>query len=181
MANESGGTCKVKFNVDYNTGEENISAAWTTSGRNIIINAWNHVVLTYSGTSTANDPVMIINGVNRSITENTEPEGDMYSDASHNLLIGNNHNGSKTFDGHIQHLALWKATSLSLANAQAIYNSGKPAGIEAVTSTSELVFWLPMNHGADGDDKLIDKSGNGVVTTVTTAPAWSSVTPTQAS
>jgi len=58
-----------------------------------------HVVITYNNASILNDPVVTINGIDDTITEATSPAGAADSDATPNLLQGENGGGVADFGG----------------------------------------------------------------------------------
>ncbi len=53
--------------------------SWYTEADVITMNAWNHVVVTYDRTSTANDPVIYVNGSPVAVYEYSTPTGSSYA------------------------------------------------------------------------------------------------------
>ena len=76
----SGGTCKIEFRHDWSTDGQ-----WITTNRDITFDVWNHVVVTYDGSSTGNNAVIYVNGVSKAVTENQAPVGSIDADDDENL------------------------------------------------------------------------------------------------
>ena len=51
------------------------NGVWIITSATLTAGAWNHVVVTYDGTSTANNPVIYINGASVAVTRSTAPVG----------------------------------------------------------------------------------------------------------
>jgi len=118
VANESGGSVFGHFNHSFSTTD----GVWGLSNRDLNVGAWNHFVITYDGSDTANNAVMYVNGSSRSVTRSTGPEGTIDADDS-NKVFGNRSAADRTFDGYISEVAMWK-TVLDADAVTAIYNSG---------------------------------------------------------
>ena len=97
---------------------------WNTPTNSISLNAWQHVVLVYDDSSTANNPVMYINGVSQTITKQVNPSGGSWStDAAQTLLIGDTSGAThRTFAGTIDEARLYKGT-LTACWIQTEYNN----------------------------------------------------------
>jgi len=63
---------------------------WTTTTHDIVLNAWNHMLVTYDDDATTNDPVFFVNGTIRTLSEITAPVGTATSDAGNDLILLNN-------------------------------------------------------------------------------------------
>ncbi|MBU0544601.1 MAG: LamG domain-containing protein, partial [Proteobacteria bacterium] len=50
-------------------------AQWNTSSAIVPINKWTHLAITYDDSSTANDPIIYVNGSSIALTESTAPSG----------------------------------------------------------------------------------------------------------
>lgn len=73
---------------------------WRTSMGTLTLNSWHHVAVVYDNTSASNDPLIYIDGVLQSTTENRTPTGTARSDAGQDLVVGNHSQGSvRTLDG----------------------------------------------------------------------------------
>jgi len=73
---------------------------WTTNA-GISLGAWVHVAVTYANGSTANDPIIYVNGVAVAITEDINPVGGATDDSAAVLTVGNRAATDRTFDGQI--------------------------------------------------------------------------------
>lgn len=79
-----------------------------------------HLAVVYDGGSTANDPILYIDGVPvGGVTEGTAPSGTLSSDAANNLLIGEQSNGAGDLNGVVSHVvydnALWSDADINRA------------------------------------------------------------------
>jgi hypothetical protein len=77
---------------------------WITTAREIQLNTWNFITITYNDDATTNDPIIYVDGVSVGITETTSPTTAYVSDASDVLCIGNTGTGlacatTTTMDG----------------------------------------------------------------------------------
>ncbi|MGB3072734.1 MAG: LamG domain-containing protein, partial [Candidatus Moraniibacteriota bacterium] len=61
---------------------------WILGANSVTANQWAHVVVTYDRTSTANDPVIYVNGVSQSVTELSAPTGTANDETGTSLQIG---------------------------------------------------------------------------------------------
>lgn len=96
---------------------------WATAASAITMNGWNHVVITYDYSSTANDPVFYVNGSVVSGSETATPAGTASAETS-NLVIGDNGGQIRVFDGFIDEFRVYNR-ALSAAEVAQLYNMGK--------------------------------------------------------
>ena len=101
--------CQIQFNHTFD-GDD---GAWQSTDRVIPVNAWSHVAVVYDGSSASNDAIIYVNGVAVAITEDGTPTGTRDSDASSDLYIGNQSDGTRTFDGYIMDAKIYKASGVS--------------------------------------------------------------------
>ena len=97
VRDESSGAVRLNFTHAFSS----TSGSWKTTDRVITLNKWNHVAITYDGSSVSNDPIIYVDGKSVPLTEGTTPAGSYSSDSSSDLIIGNKSDGSRTFDGVI--------------------------------------------------------------------------------
>lgn len=97
---------------------------WNSAASSLQMDVWQHVVLVYDSSSSANDPVFYIDGSVSATTEFGTPSGTASSDASHTLTIGNRPAADRTFDGLIDEVRLYNR-ALSAAEIAALYNQGR--------------------------------------------------------
>lgn len=79
---------------------------WQSSSA-VMTAAWQHMCVTYNGSSSTNDPVIYRNGSSIAITETVPPDGSLVSDASDSLLIGDVADGNRAFSGAIDEVRVY--------------------------------------------------------------------------
>jgi hypothetical protein len=109
LGDDNGGTQTLYFSANFTTND----GAWRAPANAITLNTWNHVCVTYNSSSTANDPILYVNGTSQTITEFSTPSGS-YDSATDN--------GS--FDGTLDELRVYERT-LTATEIQNLYNQGK--------------------------------------------------------
>ncbi|MGD0781196.1 MAG: LamG domain-containing protein, partial [Dehalococcoidales bacterium] len=65
-----------------------MDGGWTSPAGSIVTAAWIHFVITFNGSSTANDPIFYKNGVLVATTEVSTPAGAARDDSALNLYVG---------------------------------------------------------------------------------------------
>jgi hypothetical protein len=94
------------------------------------INTWHHLVITYDagpgGGSTTNDPVIWLNGVQQSITEEQTPVGAIEY-GSGTVLLGNNQVGDRAWDGAIAGVMCHEGRLLTQEDVNILYAAGPAA------------------------------------------------------
>tara|TARA_Y100000034_G_scaffold132182_1_gene194555 strand:- start:1625 stop:3529 length:1905 start_codon:yes stop_codon:yes gene_type:complete len=97
-----------------------------TTNREIALNAWNHVVVTYDASVFSNVPIVYVNGQSVALDSTSTPtDGNTFAtDAASNLIIGNNAGETRTFDGAIDQVQLWD-TELTAAQVTQLYEQGQ--------------------------------------------------------
>lgn len=127
LVQEGAGTLeRILFMQDFSGG----LAQWATPNFSISVSAgFIHIALIYDSSSTANDPIIYIQGVSQTITETVAPSGTVNSDAANDLWIGARNNGGtdREFNGLIDEMGLWDR-ALTAGEVAKLYNGG--AGIE---------------------------------------------------
>jgi hypothetical protein len=115
-------TNALKFGVDHDSSHlEQVSAAEV-----ITYNTWNHVVVTWDGTTGSGSSRIFVNGVEISYSYTDDGSGSRHSDASNELYIGNNPSQSQAFDGYIDEIRLY-GRILSSAEITELYSETEPA------------------------------------------------------
>lgn len=135
----------VANNLILQHNRATVDGAWRTPTNAITLNAWQHVAVTYDGSSTANNPAIYINGTSQTVTTLFTPSGALISDAAASARIGNTADGSCTFDGFISDVRVYNrvlsANEISgIASSKLKYNS----------NTTGLIAYWPMDDRADG-------------------------------
>lgn len=111
-----------------------ISGTWTPG-------TWYHVVFTYDGSLTTNDPLIYWDGVSQTVNETSTPSGSTVSRNGARLFVGNLDTSASDYanalDGIIFDPRIYNRI-LTQAEITALYNSGTPSA--SVGTTSGLVF-----------------------------------------
>ena len=109
---------KLEISASFNAGAN--FGYWQVP---ISVGVFNHVVVTYDGGSTSNDPVVYINGIPVTVTEVGTPSGSRDSDSA---LIGIGNRSESTFDrsfnGLILYTRYWNRI-LSAGEARSLYEN----------------------------------------------------------
>jgi hypothetical protein len=74
---------------------------WNMPANSVSYNTWQHVVVAYDGSSTANNAIFYKDGVSQTVTEDSTPAGTIAADAANTLYLGNRAAGDRQFDGRI--------------------------------------------------------------------------------
>ena len=119
VQSESGGNVQIRLDHIFST----TTGTWTAPAASIAVGAWNHVVITYSGASIENDPVIYINGSSVTVTEAVKPAGTVNADTA-DKLFGNDPTNARTFHGFIGEVAFYKGTILDADAVTVMYNGG---------------------------------------------------------
>ena len=96
---------------------------WSSANNSIKLNTWQHVAVTYSPSSTTNDPIFYINGVVSPFSTEQTPTLSDDDDDVNILVIGNRNNADIAFDGLIDDVRLYKRI-LSAGEVNKLYQMG---------------------------------------------------------
>jgi len=94
---------------------------WTSG---VSTGAWQHIAITYDGTSTSNKPTVYVNGSSVSVSVSSTPVGT-YGMTVSNFRIGKTDDNSVQYDGNIAELAFWN-TLLTASEASALARGMAP-------------------------------------------------------
>ncbi len=144
----------LSFVKDFSTTD----ARWDSPDNSLSINTWTHVAVTYDDGSTANDPIIYLDGQSVTVTEDATPVGTASGDAAADLLLFNRPAGDRDFDGSMD-VRLFDR----ILTGPEVLSAYTQLGVDGIHSTGH---W-PMNEqgidvlstGAAGSMK--DWSGNG--------------------
>ncbi|MDP3070204.1 MAG: LamG-like jellyroll fold domain-containing protein, partial [Opitutaceae bacterium] len=89
----------------------------------ISLGAWNHVMVTWTGSSTATNAKIYVNGVETGYATTTNGVGTRGNDATASAFIGNNDTGVRTFDGALDDVRIYNRV-LTASEIQAVYRAG---------------------------------------------------------
>jgi len=158
----SGGTEVELFY--FRSGNYQYERLWTSLGTWTVtapaVGAWNHLILTYDSGSTANDPVVYLNGSSVTVTETVAPSGTLQTNTS-GYHIGNRGAADRTWDGRICEFVVYDRI-LTAQEASILYLSGPYA------LPYNLSGYWPL-YGVQSPEP--DFSGNNRHATVVGSPA----------
>ena len=101
---------------------------WKIPNGSISLNSWQHIAVAYDASSSANQPVIYLDGSPVPVIEVDSPSGSLRSDASINLRLGNHAGGTAhTFDGNIDDARIYDSM-LDPADIAAIVSGGSAVG-----------------------------------------------------
>ena len=138
---------------------------WRAPVGAISLDTWQHVAVVYDSGSSANVPVIYINGVAVALTVSSAPSGTPTSDAARSLTVGNHSSASpdRTFAGAIDEFRAFSA-SLTTAQVTAAYR----AGTGALVSLGALQTAAPGVLNNDTSDLM------PMTATLVSGPAYAS-------
>ncbi|HWA27366.1 MAG TPA: LamG-like jellyroll fold domain-containing protein [Lacunisphaera sp.] len=147
MANSGAvsGETGLEFFVDWSGG----TAKWRTETAGLTFDHWHHVAVVYDSASTANQPVLYVDGSAVALTQIVAPSGTVVSDAAQDIYIGSNSATSRASDGAIDDLRFYRG-AISGALAEKLYEAGAEPDETApdidtpevtVTQTTATISW----------------------------------------
>lgn len=176
-------------------------AGWFTDSNTLSLDTWHHVAVAYNNSSTANNPIMYIDGESVNVNEGFTPTGTASTGAT-DLIIGNRLDETRSFDGDIADIRLYNRI-LADTEIQHIYaslakdnilfglvsrwpmrdgNLGVVPGSKAVESTeqfagtaTQITITVPTDV-QNGDLMVLAVSsggnGSGTPSTINTPAGW---------
>jgi hypothetical protein len=152
LQGESSGACELAFSHMWTTTDGD----WDTNPDLAVqIGVWNHIAVTYNGTSYTNAPAFYVNGQLVTTAENTGPgSGASINADDGDKIIGNNAGETRTFDGTICNMGLWKGTVLTQAQIRQVMAATTYAAVQAVVQPTAYYLF-----SADGDDSTGNYDG----------------------
>jgi len=126
----------IKLYRDFAT----LGGLWT-SANNTVTTGIHHYAITYDESSTANNPIIYIDGVSTSVTETVSPDGTLVVDTGNDLVLG--YPSAKSIDGKLSDIRIYNRI-LTADEVLAIYNARGRDNIR-----NGLVF-CPFLKGAAG-------------------------------
>lgn len=152
------GTNALTFQSDY-TGTDLVRA---TANSAVTLNAWNHVVVTWTGSSTASTVLIYINGREVSYATTTDGSGSRNSDAAQDFSMGNTTAQISKFDGKFDAARAFNYVRTP-AQIAYDYNRGGPVGHWRIDECQGTT--------------LNDAAGNSLTGTLTIGGTGSQTTP----
>ena len=126
---------------------------WLTPTGSLSTSEWYYVALIYDGSSSANDPIVYINGVSQTLNEMNTPSGTCLSDASSNLTLGDRISGGRSFDGkmdevrvsNVMRSAGWVVTCYNNQHNPSSFYSIGDEEMESIQNQPEIFNEIPSN------------------------------------
>lgn len=103
MTNIASVTPDWTFQRNHDGGTNGV---WQVQDMTGITNVWRHWAITYDGSSTANDPLMYLDGASQGVTETTTPTGSPVA-SGNGLYVGNRWQTDRNLDGRMAEFAVW--------------------------------------------------------------------------
>lgn len=139
-----------------------------SSNNSLTLNIWQHILLTWDGSTTASNVHIYVNGIET--TYQTTTNGvNIVNNAGESFLIGNDKSNGRTFNGQITELAVWNVvlTASQIALLASSFLKSMPLQLldPDADGVQELVGYWPMDEGTHSNsadlDTAWDKSNNG--------------------
>lgn len=92
--------------IDFRRTFSTTNGYWYSDTK-IVTTRWQHIVITYDGSSIENNPVIYIDGVPVTVTRNTKPAGNMTDDTNDDLYLGNKSDTNGTWNGSIGIISMY--------------------------------------------------------------------------
>ena len=147
IPNGAGGA-RIYFET-LKTDNVNVNGRWKVAGE-LSLGSWHHIAVSYDGALAANNPVVYVDGVSKSITETVTPSAGI-SDNVGPTLIGHR------FRGHIDEVSIWN-DNLDEDEVGEIYNSGKACNLVTHSKYSNLVSWWRMGEVTDTEAAQLEEN-----------------------
>lgn len=154
---DGGANDRVRVQADSAT-----DGLWSSPASSLAQNAWAHVCVTYDNTSTANAPVIWINGVSQTVTTTTSPVDPVDLDAAFDFLLGETNAGTLDYTGDL----VFPTYHNTIFDA-AVVNRHKWWGM-APGGPSTMRAWLPLWTDSLVNQGTVSVTATATGTTVTT-------------
>jgi hypothetical protein len=167
-------TNQLTFNVDYATTD----LKRRTNANTIATGVWQHVAVTWDGSTTAANARVYVNGAEVGYDITTNAAGARVNDGTSNLYLGNLADTTRTFKGVLDDVRVYNGI-LSASEILAIYQAGlgyplAPSGLSATAvgssqinlgwtdnSNNETGFKIERKTGAGGTYAQVDTTAAG--------------------
>lgn len=143
------------------------SGDWkTTNALSLSTGVWCHILTTYAGTATGNDPTFYLNGASQAITETTGPAGSRVSDAANSMDIGGIGNviNAVYMNGQVEDFRVFNrilsAAEISILAAGHRGPLSGEVGWWSMETAYAVATWSEASL-ANNVNYLPDRSGNG--------------------
>lgn len=157
------GTATLRFDANGTT------VLVRKSSNNVITTeTWQHILMTWDGSTTASNVHIYVNGTETSY-QTTTNGASLTDNSGQSLLIGNDSSNARTFNGIITEVAIWNmvlsAPQIALLASSKVKRIPLQLSDPDADGVQELVGYWTMDEGVDEKsadlDTARDLSGNG--------------------
>lgn len=120
---------------------------------------WHHVVGTWDGSGSISGIKLYVDGALQGMVTTGTTVGEISN--SYSLSLASSPAGAFSLVGSIDEAAIYGKT-LSLAEVQAIYNSGAPTDLRSLSSASDLAGWWPLGESS-APGTMTNQEANDIV------------------
>jgi hypothetical protein len=133
-------TSKAALYHDQSAGQIVFQYGWSTATNSFALwratapssGAWHSIGVTYDPSSTSNDPIIYVDGVSVSITEQSAPSGTAITDNTSGMRIGNRVTTvDRNWDGDLARVAYWRGVAVGASDMLAMHGGTVPSTVEA--------------------------------------------------
>lgn len=96
---------------------------WRIPSDAFVTGTWTHVAVSYDLSSVSNDPVIYLNGVAQTLTEEQTPSGLLLSAVGTHFVVGSNGSYANSIDGMLKDVRVYNRV-LSASEVATLYNNG---------------------------------------------------------
>jgi len=132
---------------EYQVGWDAGGGKWR--GTAASIDTWHHLLITYDGGATTNDPIIYVDGSSVTVTDVATPLGSLLSEGSQ-LKIGNRDDNARAWNGYIAEWAKWNVI-LTAAEAATLGKGYSPLFIRP----NSLLAYIPLIGRNSPETELI--------------------------
>jgi len=148
------GNISVEMFFDLNSSD----GIAVTSNDSITYGVWQHIVVTYDGSGTADGIGISIDNVASSISVGLDTLTDSIV-AIADAIIGSDSAYAFGTAGRIDEFSIWDG-ALNASDITKLYNGGVPNGLNDLSLSANILLWLRMGDG-DTYPTIIDHGPNG--------------------
>jgi hypothetical protein len=165
------GTNNIAFKVGYEGASDLVA---TTNAAPLALNCWQHIAVTWDGSSNASGVTIYVDGASTPLTLNSNGAGARTDDSANDLVIGNDNNQSAAWDGLIDEVRLYDRP-LTADEIKRLYKVGATAKLGAPNSSgslsSGLVGWWTFDGKDIARNTTYDRSGQNTTGILTSGTA----------
>ncbi len=127
------GQANIQRSFEFGQGFTQRSANWLTQANTISLNTWTHVVVTYDSSSTANNPTIYIDAVEKPSAAAAPPLGTAVPDDGNDLVIGDRSDSTRAFSGALDEIRFSKEIRDADWIATEFANQSDPSSFLSIT------------------------------------------------